>query len=135
MEVALTRTSTSVGPTGGTGTFSSRRPLPACVFRNALIVGGIQVGSLPRQVPLAQRVMLAQPSGPHERAALRLPPPGTGFPVGQIRLRWLNFGMNFRHSLEEIRGVRSMLSEHLPRTTLQFAPILVPAPKSTSKWK
>jgi threonine dehydratase len=31
--------------------------------------------------------------------------------------------MNFRHSLEEIRGVRSMLSEHLPRTTLQFARI------------
>src|SRR5215475_424799 len=61
IEVAFTRTSTSVGPMVGTGTFSSCRPFPACVFRNAFMVAGIQVGSLPRQVALAQISMLAQP--------------------------------------------------------------------------
>src|SRR5215469_16499837 len=38
MEVAFTRTRTSVGPTAGTGTFSICRPFPGCVFRNAFII-------------------------------------------------------------------------------------------------
>lgn len=38
MEVAFTRTSTSLGPIAGTGTLSICKPFPGCVLRNALII-------------------------------------------------------------------------------------------------
>src|SRR5208283_1344418 len=45
MEVALTRTSTSVGPIDGTGTACISRPLPVWVLRSAFIVADIRAGS------------------------------------------------------------------------------------------
>jgi hypothetical protein len=54
MEVVFTRTTTSVGPMAGTCTLSICNPFPACVFRSAFIVAGIQVGSSLGQVPVAQ---------------------------------------------------------------------------------